>query len=213
VSDPQDLQPGPAEVPQQAETQSGRLEIIEALHRMRVIERRFQFDDERSLEQQVDIIRPDDHPIICNRDPMLLHDVQPKFAQLVHQRVLTDPFQKPNAKRIQPLKNAAKNRSVTRLTSASSVCISVHPWLKTLAVRHEPRNLEPIAPPTGQHITKHEVGWTGIRFPAVHASASNSSSVTGPTSNASPGACEASPWVFATRTHPPCAENKPCHFA
>ena len=70
---------------------------------MPVIERldRFQFDNERPLDQQVDIKRPDDHPIIYNSDPMLLHDVQPTFAQLVHQRVLINLFQKPNAKRIQ----------------------------------------------------------------------------------------------------------------
>jgi len=40
---------------------------------------------------------------------MLLHDVQPTFEQLVHKRVLINPFQKPNAKRIQNLKSAANN--------------------------------------------------------------------------------------------------------
>ncbi len=70
---------------------------------MRVIQSldRFQFDDKRPLDQQVDIISPDDHPIICGSDSMLVHDVQPTFAQLVHPRVLINPFQKPNAKRIQ----------------------------------------------------------------------------------------------------------------
>jgi hypothetical protein len=64
---------------------------------------------------------------------MLLHDVQPTFAQLVHQRVLIDPFQKPNAKRIQNLKSAANN---SLSDSANPVLISVHLWLKYLTVPH-----------------------------------------------------------------------------
>jgi hypothetical protein len=54
---------------------------------------RFQFDDERPLDQQVDVMRLDDHPIFCDSDFMLLHDIQPTLAQLV-QRVLIDLFQK-----------------------------------------------------------------------------------------------------------------------
>jgi hypothetical protein len=64
---------------------------------MRIIERpdHFQFDNDRPLDQQIDIINPDDHPIVNNSDPMLLHDVQPTFPQLVHQRILANLLQKP----------------------------------------------------------------------------------------------------------------------
>jgi hypothetical protein len=122
--------------------QSGRLQIVEALRGMRVIQSldRFQFDDKSRLDQQVDIISPEDHPIIYNSDSMLLRDVQPTFAQLVHQRVLINPFQKPNAKRIQNLKGAAHNRLSDPINAA---LISVHPWLKYLAPSHVSQPLLP----------------------------------------------------------------------
>jgi hypothetical protein len=77
-------------------------------------------------------MRLDDHPIFCDSDFMLLHDDQPTFAQLV-QRVLIDLFQKPNARRIQNSKSAANNRLGEPIDPA---LISVHPWLKYLAVSH-----------------------------------------------------------------------------
>jgi hypothetical protein len=137
-----DLRPRPAEVQQQAEPQSRRLQIVEALRGMWVIQslHRFQCDGKYPLYQQLDIVNPDDHPIICNSDSILLHDVQPTFAQLMHQRVLQNPFQKPNAKRVQNLKGTANKPLGEPINPA---LISVHPWLKYLALPHASQPLLP----------------------------------------------------------------------
>jgi len=75
-----DIKAGLAEVEQQAEVQPGRRQIVEALRGVRVVQDldRFQFDDDGSLDRQVDIMLPDGNVIICDSVPLLLRDGQPR---------------------------------------------------------------------------------------------------------------------------------------
>jgi hypothetical protein len=119
-----------AEVQQHAEVQTGRsVRIIQRLYCL-------EFDDDRSLDRNVDVVIADDNAAACDSGPLLLRHEQSCLPQFVGQRVLISLSRKP-APGVFKTRNAQPMmRSDSRFTSVSSVCIGVHRWLKLLAVFH-----------------------------------------------------------------------------
>ena len=92
-----------AEVKQQAEMQASRLEIVDALQTMRIVQcfDHLQLDQNRILDQQIHEILADHNTIVYDRGATLLCDSESRRPQLVRQRVLIGLCQKPGRERIE----------------------------------------------------------------------------------------------------------------
>jgi len=143
---------GPAEVEQQAEAQSGCLQVVDALGGVSAVQRLdgFQFDDDGLLDQQFGRVLPDDNAVVANCNPVLLLDGQAGLAQLVGQCVLVILLEKPGPERIYDLECATDN---LLRQSVGSGFICVHLRLKFLTV---PRAIPASRPadPFREHVVK-----------------------------------------------------------
>jgi hypothetical protein len=76
--------------------QASGFQIIQALRPMDLIDRlrNFQFDEDKSFDQQVSRIIPNHDTIISNSHTMLLRHKQPSLPKLMHQGVLIDFLKK-----------------------------------------------------------------------------------------------------------------------
>lgn len=106
-----DLQPGVAEVNQQAEIQSSRLEIIQTLRTVDIIQRsdRFQLNQYSVLYQQVGSIFANNDTVVTHDDAVLLEHIQIGISKFVRKRIFIHFFQEASTERVLYTKRAADN--------------------------------------------------------------------------------------------------------
>jgi hypothetical protein len=128
MGDAFDLQARLAEVKQQAESQTGRFQIIGALHPMRVVQcfDGIQLDQKHVVDQQVREILTYQDAFVVHLGAVLLHCPEVGGTDFISQRVLIDLFQKrcPSVLRTvnaQPI--TRPDNSFSSLLSACSACI------------------------------------------------------------------------------------------
>ena len=82
--------------------QAGRLEIIQALRAVNIIEcsDRLQLHKHRTLDQQIDGVLSDANAIVLDHHAVLLQDRKAAFAQLMSESILIDLFKKSRSKRV-----------------------------------------------------------------------------------------------------------------
>ena len=83
--------------------QTGRLEIIQALRAVNIIEcsDRLQLNKHRTLDQQIDGVFSDINAIVLDHHAVLLQDRKAGFAQLMSESILIDLFKKSRSKRVE----------------------------------------------------------------------------------------------------------------
>jgi len=101
------------EIEQQAQVQSGCLQVIDALGHVRFVERanRFQFNHDGILDQQVSHILARDDTVVMNRNPLLLQNRQPGLAQFMGQGIFINLLRKTSTEPIHNPKRATDNHS------------------------------------------------------------------------------------------------------
>ena len=93
--------------------QARGLQVVQALRSMDVVDclGHFQFDNDDTLDKQVNSIVANHDPIVPNHHSMLLQDGEPGLAQFMHQSVFIDFLQKSNPERVKHSQGAADNSS------------------------------------------------------------------------------------------------------
>jgi hypothetical protein len=92
-----------AEIKQQTESQTGRFQIIGALHSISVVQRSdgLQLDQTHVVDQRVHEILTYQDAFLVHLGAVLLHSREAGGTDFICQRVLIDLFQEPALKRIE----------------------------------------------------------------------------------------------------------------
>src|SRR3977135_1836444 len=91
-----------AKVDQEAQVQAGRLQIIQALGAVNIVEcsDRLQFNEHRTLDQQIDGVSSDINAIVSHHQAVLLRDRKAGLARFMSESILIDLFKKSRSKRV-----------------------------------------------------------------------------------------------------------------
>ena len=92
-----------AEVDQQAQVQTGRLEIIHALRAVNIVEHsdRLQLNEHCTLDQQIDRVFSGNNAIVSDHHAVLLQDRKAVLAQFMSESILIDLLKKSRSKRVE----------------------------------------------------------------------------------------------------------------
>jgi hypothetical protein len=97
-----DFQARLAEVDQEAQLQTSRPKVVQALGTMNIIEcsDRLQFNEHRILNQQIDSVLANDDTVVPDNDSALLRNDEPRLAKFMRERIFINLLEKSGPERV-----------------------------------------------------------------------------------------------------------------